>query len=98
MVDVDIIVSFDSMRSDIVKIADPDKLVLLFDHQVPAPTVRAANMAKDMREFVEKFGVKNYFPVGRHGISHVLVAQEGIALPGTDPGQPRLAHLLVGRA
>ena len=82
VVDVDIIVHFDSMRPDILKIADPDKLVLLFDHQVPAPTVRAANMAKALREFVEKFGVKNYFPVGRHGISHVLVAQEGIALPG----------------
>ena len=82
VVEVDTIVSFDSMRSDIIKIADPDKLVLLFDHQVPAPTVRAANMAKDLRKFVEKFGVENYFPVGRHGISHVLVAQEGIALPG----------------
>ena len=82
VVDVDVIVCFDSMRSDIVKIADPDKLVLLHDHQVPAPTVRAANMAKAIREFVEKFGVKNYFPVGQHGISHVLVAQEGIALPG----------------
>ena len=82
VVDVDIIVSFDSMRSDIAKIADPDKLVLLFDHQVPAPTVRAANMAIALREFVEKFGVKRYFPVGQHGISHVLVAQEGIALPG----------------
>ncbi len=83
VVEVDTIVSFDSMRSDIIKIADPDKLVLLFDHQVPAPTVRAANMAKNIRAFVDKFGVKNYFPVGRHGISHVLVAQEGIALPGT---------------
>ena len=82
VVEVDTIVSFDSMRSDIIKVADPDKLVLLFDHQVPAPTVRAANMAKNLRKFVEKFGVKNYFPVGRHGISHVLVAQEGIALPG----------------
>lgn len=81
-VDVDIVVSFDSMRPDILKVKDPDKLVLLHDHQVPAPTVRAANMAKAMREFVERFGIKNYFPVGRHGISHVLVAQEGIALPG----------------
>jgi 3-isopropylmalate/(R)-2-methylmalate dehydratase large subunit len=36
-----------------------------------------------MRGFVEKFGIKNYFPVGKHGISHVLVAQEGLALPGT---------------
>jgi 3-isopropylmalate/(R)-2-methylmalate dehydratase large subunit len=83
VVDVDIAVYFDFMRSDVERIADPDKLVLLHDHMVPAPTVQSANMAKQMREFVEKFGVKNYFPVGAHGISHVLVAQEGIALPGT---------------
>ena len=44
-------------------IADPDKVVLLHDHMVPAPTVQSANMAKEMRAFVEKFGVKNYFPL-----------------------------------
>jgi 3-isopropylmalate/(R)-2-methylmalate dehydratase large subunit len=83
VVDVDTAVFFDFMRSDVERIADPDSLVLLHDHMVPAPTVQSANMAKQMREFVEKFGVKNYFPVGAHGISHVLVAQEGLALPGT---------------
>ena len=44
--------------------------------------MQAANNAKRMREFVERFGIKNYFPVGQHGISHVLVAEEGFALPG----------------
>jgi 3-isopropylmalate/(R)-2-methylmalate dehydratase large subunit len=82
VVDVDVAVFFDSMRRDVAKVFDVDKLVLLHDHQVPAPTVNAANMAKQMREFVEKFKVKNYFPVGQHGISHVLLAQEGFALPG----------------
>jgi 3-isopropylmalate/(R)-2-methylmalate dehydratase large subunit len=82
VVDVDVAVFFDSMRRDVLKVFDPDKLVLLHDHQVPAPTVNAANMAKAMREFVDKFNVKNYFPVGQHGISHVLLAQEGFALPG----------------
>jgi 3-isopropylmalate/(R)-2-methylmalate dehydratase large subunit len=82
MVDVDLTVHFDSMRPDILKIKDPDRVVTMFDHQVPAPTVLAANHAKNMRAFVEKFGIKNYFPVGQHGISHVLVAQEGFALPG----------------
>jgi 3-isopropylmalate/(R)-2-methylmalate dehydratase large subunit len=82
VVDVDVAVSFDWMRPSIKRIADPDKLVLLHDHVVPAPTLDAANKAKQLREFVERFGVKNYFPVGAHGISHVLVAQEGLALPG----------------
>jgi 3-isopropylmalate/(R)-2-methylmalate dehydratase large subunit len=83
VVDVDTAVFFDFMRPDVAKIADPDKLVLLHDHMVPAPTIQAANMAKRIREFAQEFGVKNYFPVGVHGISHVLVAQEGLALPGT---------------
>lgn len=82
MVDVDVTVQFDHARTDVLKIANPDKLVLLHDHVVPAPTVQAANNAKKMREFVERFGIEHYFPVGRHGISHVLVAEEGYALPG----------------
>ncbi len=82
MVKVDVTVQFDSSRPDILRIANPDKLVLLHDHVVPAPTVQAANNAKRMREFVERFGIENYFPVGKHGISHVLVAAEGFALPG----------------
>jgi 3-isopropylmalate/(R)-2-methylmalate dehydratase large subunit len=82
MVDVDVGVYFDWMRPDVVRIHDPEKIVLLHDHVVPAPTVQAANHAKQMREFVQRFGIKNYFPVGVHGISHVLVAQEGFALPG----------------
>src|SRR3974377_472313 len=50
--------------------------------RVPPPTVQAANNAKRMREFCGRFGIENYFPVGKHGISHVLVAAEGYALPG----------------
>jgi 3-isopropylmalate/(R)-2-methylmalate dehydratase large subunit len=82
MVNVDLTVHFDSMRPDLLKINDPDKILLTHDHVVPAPTLAAANNAKRMRAFVEKFGVKNYFPIGQHGISHVLLAQEGFALPG----------------
>jgi 3-isopropylmalate/(R)-2-methylmalate dehydratase large subunit len=82
MVEVDLTVHFDSMSPDILRINDPDKVVLMHDHVVPAPTVLAANNAKQMRDFVERFDIENYFPVGKHGISHVLVAQEGYALPG----------------
>ncbi len=82
MVNVDVTVQFDHSRPDVLRIANPDRLVLLHDHVVPAPTVQAANNAKRMREFVERFGIENYFPVGRHGISHVIVAAEGYALPG----------------
>ena len=41
VVDVDVAVFFDWMRPDVTRIADPDKLVLLHDHMVPAPTIMA---------------------------------------------------------
>lgn len=82
MVDVDVTVQFDHARPDILKIANPDKVVLLHDHVVPAPTVQAANNAKRVRDFVDRFGIEHYYPVGKHGISHVIVAAEGLALPG----------------
>ena len=82
MVDVDVTVQFDHARPDVLKIANPEKLVMVHDHVVPAPTVQAANNAKRLREFVDRFGIENYFPVGKHGISHVLVAENGFALPG----------------
>ena len=82
MVDVDVTVQFDHARPDVLKVANPDKLVLLHDHVVPAPTVQAANNAKRLRDFVARFGIEHYFPVGQHGISHVIVAEQGFALPG----------------
>ena len=82
MVDVDVTVQFDHARPDVLKIANPERLVMVHDHVVPAPTVQAANNAKRLRDFVERFGIENYFPVGKHGISHVLVAENGFALPG----------------
>jgi 3-isopropylmalate/(R)-2-methylmalate dehydratase large subunit len=82
MVEVDVAVQFDHARPDILKLAHPDRIVLVHDHVVPAPTVQAANNAKRLREFADRFGIEHYFPVGKHGISHVLVAAEGYALPG----------------
>ena len=35
-----------------------------------------------MQDTAEEMGLKNYFPIGRHGIVHVLMAEEGFALPG----------------
>jgi 3-isopropylmalate/(R)-2-methylmalate dehydratase large subunit len=82
MAEVDLAVFYDAMRTDIRRIHDPKKVVLLHDHHVPYPTAAAANRAATVREFAERFGVETYFPVGRHGIAHVLLAEEGLALPG----------------
>ena len=82
VVDVDLAVACDRVRPDIQRVFDPERIVLTFDHEIPSPSISAANHAQRLRTFAERFGIRHYFPVGAHGISHVLVAEEGLALPG----------------
>ncbi len=69
---------------EILKLADPEKIVVVFDHRVPAPDRAAAAAQVVGREFVKRFGIKRFHDVGRDvGISHVVVADRAYALPGT---------------
>jgi len=64
------------------KVFDPDKIALVNDHLTPAKDIDAAGFSKMMREFAKKFGIKHYYDVGRTGISHVLLPEEGLIAPG----------------
>ena len=64
------------------KIFDPDRVVQLFDHAVPAPTITDASGMVEARRFAKQFKLKNVFDVGAHGISHVIVAEHRLARPG----------------
>jgi len=64
------------------RIADPERLAVVMDHAVPAPSVKDADGGVKARAFVEQFGVRRFFDVGRHGICHEVIAQNGLALPG----------------
>ncbi|MDP8205295.1 MAG: 3-isopropylmalate dehydratase large subunit [Candidatus Electryonea clarkiae] len=64
------------------KVHNPDQLVLVNDHFVPAKDIKAAQLSKNMREFGQQQGVKNYFEVGRSGICHTVLPENGLAKPG----------------
>ena len=61
---------------------DPDRIYAVEDHLAPAPSVEAANATVALRKMVEKYGIKNYFEWGRHGILHELFPQHGYCSPG----------------
>lgn len=88
-VEVDTVVMIDNSFTagrwrEILKLKDPGRLVVVFDHRVPASTTDSAEAHQTGRRFVEKFGIKRFHDVGYHqGISHQLVADHGYALPGT---------------
>jgi 3-isopropylmalate/(R)-2-methylmalate dehydratase large subunit len=64
------------------RIADPDRLAVIMDHAVPAPTINDADGGVRARKFVEEFAIEQFFDVGQHGICHQVIAENGLAHPG----------------
>ena len=63
------------------KVWDPEKIVIIFDHQVPADSIEAANNHMIMRKFVEEQGIKNFYDV-REGVCHQVLPEKGHVVPG----------------
>jgi 3-isopropylmalate/(R)-2-methylmalate dehydratase large subunit len=61
-------------------IYNPKGLVIAFDHLVPPPDVRSAEIQKFVRGFVRKHGIVNFYDVGS-GILHQILL-ENYVLPG----------------
>ena len=68
-------------RIGVNKVFDPEKVVMVPDHFVPAKDIASAQQAKLMREFCYEQGTL-YFEVGQMGIEHVLLPEQGLVLPG----------------
>lgn len=64
------------------KVFDKNKIALVPDHFTPSKDLKSANQCKVLQEFAKKYGIKHYFEVGRMGIEHALLPEQGIVLPG----------------
>jgi 3-isopropylmalate/(R)-2-methylmalate dehydratase large subunit len=68
-------------KTGLERVFDPEKVVFVPDHFVPAKDIKSAEMAKIMREFAYEQGTL-YFEVGRAGIEHVVLPENGLTRPG----------------
>lgn len=68
------------------KVWDPEKILIPFDHIVPASTEVSAELQRNIREWAKEQGISNLYDVGE-GICHQVLPEQGYALPG---------HLVVG--
>lgn len=64
------------------RIHDADKLAIVMDHAVPAPTVKDAAGGVRARKFAADFGIARFYDVGGHGICHQVIAENGLGRPG----------------
>ncbi len=54
----------------------------VFDHYAPAPTIKAADNQRAMREFCAAQGIEKLFDVGR-GVCHQVLIEDGLVVPGS---------------
>ena len=59
-----------------------DKIALVMDHFVPNKDIKSAEHCKCVREFACKNGITNYFDVGKMGIEHALLPEQGLTVAG----------------
>ena len=72
--------SFREMGSE--KVWDPDRVVVPFDHIVPANNETAADLQREVRDWVAEQKITNFFDCGT-GVCHQVFPEQGFALPGT---------------
>ena len=60
----------------------PDRTTFVFDHYSPAPTIKAADNHKHMREFCRQMGIEALFDIGR-GVCHQVLIENGFVSPGS---------------
>jgi len=68
-------------RIGVSRVFDPRKVVMVPDHFTPNKDILSAEQARLVRDFALEQGLV-YFEVGRMGIEHVLLPEQGLVLPG----------------
>ncbi|ACV61516.1 3-isopropylmalate dehydratase, large subunit [Desulfofarcimen acetoxidans DSM 771] len=61
---------------------DREKIALVLDHFIPAKDIASAEQGKAVKNFAQKHGIVNFFDVGKMGIEHCLLPEQGLVGPG----------------
>lgn len=91
MVDLDVVLGNDVTTPVAIKefekagfdtLKDSDKAVIVLDHFVPNKDIKSAENSKTCREFCKKHNIDNFYDVGKMGIEHALLPEEGLVTMG----------------
>ncbi|RLF84240.1 3-isopropylmalate dehydratase large subunit [Thermococci archaeon] len=82
----------EAFRRVFTRVRNPERVFIFFDHVYPAPTVKVANLQREIREFAREQEIKIF---EGYGISHQVVPEEGLLdgakiIVGADSHTPTL--------
>ncbi|MBQ2847247.1 MAG: 3-isopropylmalate dehydratase large subunit [Clostridia bacterium] len=64
------------------KVFDKDRVAIVLDHFVPNKDIKAAEQSKQCREFACSHSVSHFYDVGKMGIEHALLPEQGVVTAG----------------
>ncbi len=64
------------------RVFDAARIALVPDHFTPNKDIQAATRAAELRQFARKHSIEHYWEVGRVGIEHALLPEQGLVGPG----------------
>ena len=64
------------------RVFDKEKIAIVLDHFVPNKDIKAAEQSKQCREFACQHCVSHFYDVGKMGIEHALLPEQGIVTAG----------------
>src|SRR5438876_7484622 len=64
------------------KVWDRDRIALVPSHFVPAKDIASASLGMRMRTFAREQEITHFYEVGRAGIEHILLPEDGLVAPG----------------
>jgi 3-isopropylmalate/(R)-2-methylmalate dehydratase large subunit len=69
-------------RLGVARVFDPERVIMVADHFVPNKDIKSAQQCLEMRQFARRQELPYYYDVGRMGIEHVLLPEQGLVAPG----------------
>jgi len=64
------------------RVFDPARVVMVADHFAPNKDIQSAEQCARMRRFARMQGLAHHYDVGRMGIEHVLLPEQGLVVAG----------------
>ena len=64
------------------EVFDKDRVAIVLDHFVPNKDIKAAEQSKQCREFACEHCVSHFYDVGKMGIEHALLPEQGVVTAG----------------
>ena len=69
-------------KAGFTEVFDKDKVAIVLDHFVPNKDIKAAEQSKQCREFACSHCVSHFYDVGKMGIEHALLPEQGVVTAG----------------